>query len=76
MLATLPLMFTITAVAYRDCFGVSGARLARGFSSADGIWVAAYYLSAVCYTGIAHVSELSNLFACDGAVLLPLRGEC
>lgn len=26
LLATWPLMFTITAVAYRDCFGVSGAR--------------------------------------------------
>lgn len=26
LLATWPLMFTISAVAYRDCFGVSGAR--------------------------------------------------
>lgn len=26
LLASWPLMFTITAVAYRDCFGVSGAR--------------------------------------------------
>jgi uncharacterized paraquat-inducible protein A len=26
LLATWPLMFTITAVAYRDCFGVEGAR--------------------------------------------------
>lgn len=26
LLATLPLLFTITAVAYRDCFGVEGAR--------------------------------------------------
>ncbi len=27
VLATLPLMFTMTAVAYRDCFGVEGAAL-------------------------------------------------
>lgn len=27
LLATLPLMFTMTAVAYRDCFGVEGAAL-------------------------------------------------
>ena len=26
LLATIPLMFTIAAVAYRDCFGVAGAR--------------------------------------------------
>jgi uncharacterized membrane protein len=38
LLATWPLMFTITAVAYRDCFGLEGARsfLQPGPSSESG----------------------------------------
>ncbi len=33
VLATYPLMFTMSAVAYRDCFGLSGARSFRGLKA-------------------------------------------
>ena len=46
LLATWPLMFTITAVAYRDCFGVSGA---RSFLQASPSQQAGYEAPPVAY---------------------------
>lgn len=47
LLATWPLMFTINAVAYRDCFGVSGA---RSFSQTTSSTQPGYALPPSIYT--------------------------